>query len=223
MMPYWLTALLLLSTGAAHAQERYEVSWDGRGIGSAQVTLTPLAEAGCFRYETQTRPMAMVRWLYGSPRETAEFCLVKGEPQPRHYEYFNDKRKKDNYSLDFDWSARKVKSIKGGEVTLRDLPERAYDPLTLRQALRYWLAGPGNEAEREFVFVDDDRVRPYRFARKGRETLDNGLSAQRVERVDDPNKTLRVWFAEHAPGQGLSLIRLENVKDGEVKLRLQLQ
>jgi hypothetical protein len=111
--------------------DTYEVEWGGMTLGRATITLAPL-ERNCWRYDSVTRPIALVRWTYGSPQETSEFCLEGNRIRPRRFEYRNDRREKDHYTLDFDWTQRTVKAIKGGEVSVRELPGPAYDRFVLQ-------------------------------------------------------------------------------------------
>lgn len=227
-----LLCIALLPAGLA-AQENpfearedsYDVQWGGMTLGHATIALTPL-DKGCFRYESVTHPMALVRWTYGSPRETSEFCVDGERIVPLHFEYRNERRQKDSYTLDFDWTARTVKTIKGGNVSMRELPDNAYDRFVLQQAVRLWVmrnAGADSPPPVAFTMVDDDRMKTYRFAIVGRESIDTPVGrfdTIRVERVDSPDKTSRFWVA---PERSYTPIRIEHVEDGDVKLRMVLR
>jgi hypothetical protein len=209
----------------AARSDSYDVTWKGITLGHGTIALLPL-EDGCFRYQSTTQPMALVRWTYGSPRETSDFCVVDGAIVARHFDYVNDRRAKENYSLDFDWSGRKVKTIKGGDVRMRDLPERAYDHFLIQQAVRQWViahAGDAQPAPAEFTMVDDDRFKTYRFAIVGRESVDTPagrFDTIRVERVDNPEKSSRFWVA---PARGYVPVKIEHIEKGSVQLRMELR
>ena len=220
----------LLAAGPASAQnfdsrsDSYDIEWNGIALGTGQITLS--GADGCYRYESVTRPMALVRWTYGSPRETSEFCVVDGRIRPKHFEYVNDKREKDNFTLDFDLDKRQVKTIKGGNVSMRELPDNAYDRFLLQQAVRLWVIEHGSKESPdpvEFTMVDDGRLKTYRFAITGREKLKTAagtFDTIRVERVDNPDKSSRFWVA---PERAYVPVRIEHVEKGEVKLRMSLR
>lgn len=204
----------------------YSLSWGSTGLGKGSISLAPLEEKDCYRYESLTKPVAFVRWIYGSPRETSRFCLREGVLRPQHFEYVNDRREKDNFSLDFDWASRKVKSLKRGVVQERELPESAYDRFLIQLAVRSWVrtqAGAGAPPPLELNMVDDDRIVPYRFEIRGRERVETPAGAFEtllVERTDNPKRALRSWLA---PERDFLPVKIEQIEDGEVKLRMLLQ
>lgn len=228
-----LAAALLLSGVCANAadsefftarSDRYTVQWGDISLGEGTISLKPIA-GNCYHYESTTKPVAIVRWTYGAPRETSEFCFENGEVRSRRFEFFNDKRSKDNFTLDFDWSAGKVKMIHGGTVTLRDLTEATYDRFVVREAVRVWaMRHPdiASRPEQTFTMVDDDRIRSYRFAIVGQErvtTPAGTFDTVRVERVDDPNKSYRYWLA---PSRNYVPVKIEHIRKGKVELRMDL-
>lgn len=204
----------------------YSIAWSGNALGEASITLTALPEADCYRYETQTKPVALVRWLYGSPRETSQFCVREGVIRPSHFEYRNDKREKDNFTLDFDWTTRKLKALKRGVLTERDLPETAYDRFVLQLAVRRWVqlhVGKESPPPTEFHMADDDRIVVYKFMLVGNEVLETPagkFETVRLERVDNPKKSLRIWLA---PSRDYTPVKIEQIEEGEVKLRMLLK
>jgi hypothetical protein len=204
----------------------YSIAWGGNTLGEGSISLAPQMEKDCYRFESQTRPVALVRWLYGSPRETSLFCMRDGQLRVQRFEYVNDKRGKDNFSLDFDWSANRVKVLKAGELSQRELSGPAYDRFSIQQAVRLWAMAqqPGEDtAPAEFVMMDDDRTATYRFAMVGMETVETPagrFEALRVDRVDNPNKTMRSWLA---PARNYLPVRIDRIEDGELKLRMLLK
>lgn len=225
-------AALLLSAPAPAAgifearSDAYDIEWNGITLGEGRISLVETGD-GCYRYESTTEPMALVRWTYGKPHEISEFCVDDaGRIRPRHFEYVNDKREKDSYSLDFDWEARQVKTIKAGNVSMRELPEQAYDRFVLQQAVRQWVVKNEGKAQPEpveFTMIDDDRIKTYRFAIVGRETVKTRggkYETIRVERVDNPEKSSRFWVA---PSRGYVPVRIEHIENGEVKLRMSVR
>lgn len=204
----------------------YSLSWGGATLGQGTITLAPHTDKDCYRFDSQTKPVAPVRWIYGSPRETSLFCMRDGVIRGSSFEYHNDKREKDNFTLDFDWATQRVKTLKGGELTQRELPAAAYDRFVLQLAVRQWARAHADDKDpqpAEFVMVDDDRIVTYRFAIIGRETVETpagSFETLRVERIDDPHKNLRSWLA---PSRDYLPVKIERLEDGEVKLRMLLK
>jgi hypothetical protein len=227
-----LVTMLLLTTPAALAGEeilaqrsdRYDVQWGDISLGEGVVSLK-LLEGNCYRYESQTHPIALVRWTYGSPRETSEFCIENGEVHSRRFEFKNDKRSKDSFTLEFDWKLKQVKLIQGGTVTVRDLPGLAYDRFVIREAVRLWvkhLPDAAGRPEQTFTMIDEDRVRSYRFAVTGKERISTPageFETVRVERVDNPKKSYRYWLA---PSRDYVPVKIEHINKGKVELRMDL-
>lgn len=204
----------------------YSVGWGGTTLGEGTITLAPQMDKDCYRFESQTHPMALVRLFYGSPRETSLFCVRDGVIRPQRFEYVNDKRDKDNFSLDFDWKARKVRALKNGTLTERELPDTAYDRFVMQQVVRLWVKAhvadekPGSA---EFNMADDDRVTTYRFEITGRENVQTpagSFETVRVERTDNPKRILRSWLA---PSRDYTPVKIEQIENGEVKLRMLLK
>ena len=227
-----LMSALLVAGMAAAEQPRlpatnanYSVAWGGTTLGEATIRLTPL-EHDCYRYEQQTHPIALVRWIYGSPLETSQFCMQDGAIRVSHFEFRNDKRDQDNFTVDFDWTAKKVTGSKRGVVTVHELDGPAWDRFALQQVVRLWArahADAAAGASVEFNMADDNRVTAYRFAIVGREhvaTPAGGFDTLRVDRVDNPNRQLRSWLA---PSLDYAPVKIENVEKGDVKLRMLLK
>lgn len=229
-----LIIMLAMFAGLAQAAEpaltphrsTYDVQWGSITLGEGTVTLEPAAEKGCYRYESVTNPVGLVRMLYGAPRELTEFCVKDGVIRPMHFEYEISKNKSDNFSMDFDWSARKVKTLKEGNLTVRDLPEETYDRFVLREVVRQWIQKRGKNLkegdELKFKMMDDDSLNDYRFVYAGREKVQTPageFDALRVDRVNDPKRVLHAWFA---PSRDTTIVQLEQFRNGNVDLRLLL-
>ena len=211
--------IALLKTGGMS----YDVDWNGFSLGDASITLSAAEGKGCYRYESVTRPVGAVRWLYGSPRETSLFCIKDGVIRPSHYEYSIDKRSQDSFTLDFDWPAKKVRTTKDGQATTRDIPDGAYDRFGLQQAIRLWvmqLTDTTKRSEAEFISVDDKDINRYRFAVLGHEKVETAagvIDAIRVDRIDSPTRSTHSWVA---PSRDWHVIKVESINRGNVELRM---
>lgn len=228
---FWMLVLLGLLAAPAIAADtlkartdRYQVQWGSVSLGEGTIRLTPLGD-DCYRYESTTDPVAIVRWTYGAPRETSEFCVVNGQIRAQRFAYQNDKRNKDNFSLEFDWKKSVVRVLRAGELSLRPFEGVVYDRFVIREAVRLWAvqhASDTSRPEATFTMIDDDHVRSYRFAVTARETVETPagrFETLRVERVDHPRKSYRYWLA---PSRDFRAVKIEHLKDGKVELRMAL-
>jgi len=222
-----LAFAVALACGAVAAAEpklpelqlRYAAVWSGMNLGEIVVTLKPEGGPDCYRYESRTHPVGLVRMFYGKPRETSDFCVSGGNVVPKRFSY--DAR--DGFTLDFDPASGKVKD---GTGRVRDIPASAQDRFGLQQAVRLWVIA--NESREdpgsvEFAMVDEDRVRVYRFAITARERIEipaGTFDTVKVERVDSPKRISRYWIA---PERGWMPIKVESGKDGKVQLRMELK
>lgn len=212
-------AIALLKTGGGS----FDVAWHGFPLGSATVTLSATDTHGCYKYESVTRPVGPVRWLYGSPHEVSLFCIKDGVIRPSHYQYSIDKRRDDGFTLDFDWANKTVTTVKAGKTTVRDLPDVAYDRFTVQQAIRLWILQQSDTTTRQekvFNTVDDKDINPYRFAILGHEKIDTpigSLDTIRVDRVDSPTRSTHSWVA---PARDDHVVKVESINRGDVELSM---
>lgn len=225
--PGCLLLALLLSAPAAAGEgaslpdyaASYSVSWGSMGLGEARFELQHSGD-DCYRYESVTEPAGLVKMFYGTPRETSEFCVVDGALRSRLMEFSNPK-KNDAFQLRFDWDAG---TVSGPGEQQRELPADAVDRHSLQQAVRLWLlsgAADKDDAERTWSMVEDDRIKPYTFRRVGPETVRLGkreFDALRVDRVDDPKKSVRFWLD---PAAAYRILRFEQQKADKPVVRME--
>ncbi|HEY1076437.1 MAG TPA: DUF3108 domain-containing protein [Fontimonas sp.] len=233
-LPVLLAAALLLASTASTAADgdlplaersnKYEIEWNGIGLGVGTISLAREPD-GCYLFTSTTDPIALVRWTYGSPREQSRFCVSDGQLLAQQFEYSIEKRSKEGFRLDFDWAAKKVRTLKGGVVTDREVPQPAYDRFLIREAVRLWViqqqAGKA-PAEAEFTMVDDDRIKAYRFAVVGAETIDTPtgkIETIRVDRTDSAKRPSHYWLA---PSLDYVPVKIEQLKKDKVELRMLL-
>lgn len=223
--------VLLLLSGLASAADpwaaradRYRVEWGNIALGEGKISLKPKGD-GCFDYRSTTDPIALVRWTYGAPEERSQFCLRDGQVEARHFEYRNGKSSADNFSIDFDPAAAHAKIHRDGTIRVVDLGRPGVvDRFTVREAVRAWVISENGRigAEQDFYFVDDEKLRRYRFAIRLRETVKTeagSFETLRVERIDNPKKVYRYWVA---PSRAYVPVKIEHINKGKVELRMSL-
>lgn len=200
----------------------YDVEWKGMGLGIARITLRAEGGVDCYRYESLTRPIALVRMFYGSPHEASAFCVSGNRVVPKRFIFSNPKREDDSFTLEFDAAAGKVRDSRG---QVRDIPANAQDRFGLQQAVRLWVLSHLDKRDEtvEFSMVDDRRIKAYRFAVTGREQVDTPAGTFDTivaERVDDPNKTIKFWLASE---RDYMPVQFEQARKGSTELRMSLR
>lgn len=224
-----LSLLLALPLTLAAAEPRlpeidvtYAITWNGIGLGDSNITLKPQGAPDCYRYENRSNPSAMVRMLYGKPVEWSEFCVRGGKVVPQAFEFRNSDQ--DSFTLKFDAAARTVTDQNGKR---REIPPHAQDRFGLQQAVRLWVlsrkGAPDSAATAEFAMVDQNRIRNYRFAITGKESVRvpaGTFDTVVVARVDDPSKSIRFWLS---PEQAYMPVKVEQIRKGKVDLRMELR
>lgn len=203
--------------------DRYAVEWGSVALGEGTIALKPKGN-GCYDYVSSTDPIALVRWTYGSPRERSEFCVRDGAVVAQHFEFNNNKNRDQSFSLDFDWNSRRAKLFRGGTIIELKVPDGTCDRFSIREAVRAWVIAEGGKAgaERDFYFVDDEKLRIYRFAIRGAESVKTAagtFDTVRVERIDNPKKSFRYWMA---PARAYVPVKIEHINKGKVELRMSL-
>lgn len=176
----------------------YSVNYGGIGAGEADVSLKPDAKAGCYIYETKTRPVGFIKMLFGSPNQISRFCVEGGVVRSQRFESVLQKDDEQSYALDFDYTKRQVTDENGA---VREIPAEAVDSFALQQAVRLWVAKHAADASppiAEFTMVDRKNLTHYQLKLAGRETIKTpagDFDTIRLERIDNPDKVGRFWLA----------------------------
>ncbi|MBA4284676.1 MAG: hypothetical protein C0434_04005 [Xanthomonadaceae bacterium] len=198
-------AAWLLTTAALAAEARlpdldlvYAVQYAGINAGEADISLKPDGAPGCYRYDTQTRPVGFVKALFGAPNQYSHFCVADGVVRSQRYESVLKDDDEQSYRLDFDYVKRQVTDENG---RVREIPAEAVDSFSLQQAVRLWVAQHADDAEppiARFTMVDRKNLTYYQLKIAGRETIKTPagvFETIRLERIDNPGKVGRFWLA----------------------------
>lgn len=224
----WLTLLLLpalLHAAQPQLEETratYVLERGALTLGTAEFTLSRAGE-DCYRYEYIARPQGLAKLFIGDIREVSEFCMVDSRIQPRRFSFSRADRTKDNYVLEFDLDKGEARTDKG---QVQRFEGYALDRLVLQLAVQQWVLARGGEpGPEEFAVtkVENDRIKTYRFRIVARETLLLGgaeVPTVRVERIDDPKKSVKFWLD---PARAYLAVRVEQTKGGDTQLRMVLQ
>jgi hypothetical protein len=202
----------------------YSAAWKGIGLGVATITLVPEGRKNCYRYESTSNPIGLVRMFVGTPHETSLFCVSRGKVVPMHFEYVNPKSSDKSFTLDFDMKAGKVTDNRG---QVREVPPNAQDHFAVQQAVRLWLLKVMDKDDAgtvQFGSVEQNEINQYTFAITGRdeevETPAGKFKTLRVERVDNPHRKSIFWLAEERAWMPVKVEQSrQDTKDFEMVLK----
>lgn len=202
------------------SQMSYTLTRGRLTLGEARFELAPEGAEGCWRYEYQARPTGLARLFIGVVTERSDFCVIDGQVRSQRFEFKRADKASENFTLEFDWEQRVVRSSRG---ELRELQPGMIDRLAMQLAVQDWVVAregrPGPD-EITITKVEDDRVRTYRFAIKARETLvlpSGPIETVRVERTDDKRKSTRFWLD---PARDYAAVQVDQIKDGDEQLKM---
>jgi len=191
-------------------------------LGAVKYRLTPLEQEGCYLLEVAAHPSAIMGLFISQQTERSQFCLHDGELRPMFFSYINDDESRSNFTLDFDWQNRVVRSSAG---ELRELSEGMLDRLSMQVAVQRWARERGGEVGPErlsLTVVEAKKARPCEFQIVSQALQDvpaGHFNTVVVERVDEGAKPTRFWLA---PSLDYGPVRIEQVRGSSEKLSMEL-
>lgn len=200
----------------------YALSRGVVSLGEARFRLSAQGAADCWRYEYKAQPSMLARMFIGDVSERSDFCVVNGVVRSQRFEFKRADKDQDDFTLIFNWKDRVVRSSVG---EMRPLEDGMIDRLAMQIAVQNWVVQRGGVAGPEqFVVskVEDDRVKTYRFAITGKESVKTPagvFDTVRVERVGDAKKNTRFWLA---PSRNWLAVKVEQTKGGSEQLKMLL-
>jgi Protein of unknown function (DUF3108) len=205
------TAVFLILTATAlapaHAAEppalpaslelNYSLHYGDMTVGRVVKTLTREAD-GSYRHHSRSRPAGPAR-IFTSVEwfEEGQFEVVQGKLRPLSFlEYRVGADKPHRHSASFDWKAQKI--------FYKDWPTIPLPPGTQDQGsilFALMLNPPGPGTQQTIHISSGKKLRVYRYAYKGTETLKTTLGASTktivIERppLDKDGESFRIWLA----------------------------
>jgi hypothetical protein len=226
MIPRTFTALLLLGATALPAapaaespalpatlELRYVLLYGDLTVGRVSKTLTREAD-GRYRHRSRSVPLGAakiftsVEWF-----EEGEFEIIDGKLRPLSFlEYRIGADKPHRHSARFDWKEKKIFYANG--VTI-PLPTGTQDLGSLPYALM--LSPPVAGGTQTIHVSTGKKLRVYRYARAGSDTLKTALGNIKTTIVDRPpvepdSEEFRIWLAAE---RGNLPVRIRTEKRGQ--------
>jgi hypothetical protein len=223
-MNAWRRALILLLAcsaplvEAAAAELRpfnasYNITWNGRLAGSAQLELQRLPE-GRWSYQQHTAARGLFSLIIGDRSSRSIFSIKNDQVVPVQFSADDgaSSNAKD-IKLDFDWVRGRVTGV--AERKRVDLPTQPgmLDQMSVQAAVMHELLS--GRTPTRFVLIDNDKIKDYNYATEGGETLLTEMGEHRtvIFRSFRPGSKKSTWFW-CAPDLGFLPLKVER-RDGK--------
>ncbi len=228
----FLTAIALLPalslpTGAAaldlQAYEAvYDVFMDGKRRMEVTARLEP-AGAGWQLSNDSRGVKGLARFLKVMSAERARFEWIDGSVRPQEFSHRSRAAgREDHWTASFDRKAGTVNTTYEDGMASLDLPEEAFDPLTLNFALRARLES--GMQDWSVLVVDEDELDEHLYAVQAPVRLDTALGcmdAIPVERVRENSQ--RFSDGWYAPALAYLPVRIHHGKRGDREFDMRIR
>ncbi|MGH8229473.1 MAG: DUF3108 domain-containing protein [Steroidobacteraceae bacterium] len=201
----------------------YALAWHGITAGDSTLELAEIGP-GTYRYRSVNRARGLFRLAFPHPiTQQSDFALVDGRVRPLAYlEDDGPDRARNNVTLQFDWTAGRVRGTAGGKPVDQPLAPGTEDPLSVQIELMRELEA-GKQPTR-FLLFDKTDSQEYRYTRERPERLDTAIGSLDtvVYRSDRPgsDRVLRLWLA---PSLGYLPVRAERRRRGKIEFELHIR
>ncbi|WP_423823300.1 DUF3108 domain-containing protein [Salinisphaera sp. SPP-AMP-43] len=206
---------------------QFTATKSGLPLGNARFQLAAGDQPNCYVYSGHADPNALVHMFLGNIEDASHFCIVDGQVQPRSFRHHVDGKPKKSYTLDFDWSAGKVRyHDEAGRSRTFAIQKGVQDPLSLQIAARRWLAQSGNPANagnKNFPLADDDGIDTYTAVLSDGgdiQTPAGRYDTLKLVRGGDEADGLTFWLAKNADWMP---IRVDKIDNGSAQYSLRLK
>lgn len=204
---------------------RYDLQVGPLSVAQLEYTLDSAQDS--YHYRLVSQPKGLAALLSGEVRNEEAWGRWQGNghPQPLRYQRTENPggSRAVTHMLSFDWSKKKLRMTgKDKDEEALPLPAHALDPMSEQLQLMQQVAS-GERGTIEHVVVNLKGIKHWRFRVGGKEQVQGpqGLvEAVRVDRIDQDNKQLTLWFA---PALDHMLVRLQQKKKGKPMVTITLQ
>lgn len=191
----------------------YTLRYGGLEVGRVVKTLKRTA-TGSYEFRSHSKPLGAakmftsVEWF-----EEGEFEIHQGRVRPLSFlEYRVGADRPHRHGARFDWKAQKINYAHGVSLAL---PPNTQDQGSLLFA--FMLHPPTAGGEQTIHVSSGKKLRVYRYAHAGSETLKTALGTLKTTRIERPasdpkDESFRIWLA---PGRNNAPVRITTQKRGQ--------
>jgi hypothetical protein len=225
--PFVLCIVALAASGLASATELkpFEASyaWVWHGMNVAVSSLKLEQHRDTWVYSSKSDPRGIGKVFAERPTQQSTLRVTEAGVRPLHYkaEDGTSSTKRD-VDLQFDWEHNRVTGIYEDVKVDMPLQPGTQDDLSVQIAVMVELLA--GRTPDQFLLIDKNSVREYRYTREGEESLSTPLGKLdtvifRSQKTGSPRVT-RFWCA---PSRGYIPLRVEQTKGDEVQWTMQVQ
>jgi hypothetical protein len=222
-----LCTVALATSGLASADELkpFEASyaWVWHGMNVAVSSLKLEQHQDTWLYSSKSDPRGIGKVFAERPTQQSTLRVTEAGVRPLHYkgEDGTSSTKRD-VDLQFDWEHNRVTGIYEDVKVDMPLQPGTQDDLSVQIAVMVELLA--GRTPDQFLLIDKNSVREYRYTREGEESLSTPLGKLdtvifRSQKTGSPRVT-RFWCA---PSRGYIPLRVEQKKGDEVQWTMQVQ
>jgi len=222
-----LCSVALATSQLASADELkpFEASyaWFWNGMNVAVSTLKLEQQQDTWVYASKSEPRGIGRVFSERPRQESTLRVTEAGVRPLHYKADDGTSStKRDADVQFDWDHNRVTGVYEGVKVDMPLQPGIQDDLSVQIALMVELLA--GRTPDQFLMIDKNSVREYRYTREGEESLSTPLGKldtviYRSQKKGSPRVT-RFWCA---PSRGYIPLRVEQKKGDEVQWTMQVQ
>lgn len=183
------------------------------------------SQGDAYLYRLTSQPKGLAALFSGEARseEVAGRWREDGTPQPVRYQRIDHPGTNSaaTHVVSFDWVKKRLRIEADGDTDTAALPDYAFDPMSEQLRLMQQVAD-GATGPIEHVVANLKGIKHWRFKVQKQEKIPGPqgmVQAIRVDRVDQRNKQLTLWFA---PELDHMLVRLQQKKKGKPTVTITL-
>jgi len=198
-------------------------AWIWHGMNVAVSTLKLEQHQDTWVYSSRSDPRGIGRMFSERPIQQSIMKVTQTDVRPLHYKADDGtSSSKRDADVQFDWEHKRVTGIYEGATLDMPLQPGTQDDLSVQIALMVELLA--GRTPNQFLLIDKNSVREYRYTREGEESLSTPLGKldtviYRSQKIGSPRVT-RFWCA---PSRGYIPLRVEQKKGDEVQWAMQVQ
>jgi hypothetical protein len=235
LLAFVLCSVALATSQLANAddlkpfQASYAWFWHGMNVAVSTLKLEQTAGApgappgDTWVYASKSDPRGIGRMFSERPTQQSILRVTESGVQPLHYKADDGTSStKRDADVQFDWEHNRVTGVYEGVKVDMPLQPGIQDDLSVQIALMVELLA--GRTPDQFLLLDKNSVREYRYTREGEESLSTPLGQldtviYRSQKKGSPRVT-RFWCA---PSLGYIPLRVEQKKGDEVQWTMQVQ
>jgi hypothetical protein len=227
LLAFALCSVALATSRIASADElkpfeaSYAWFWHGMNVAVSKLKLEQQQDT--WVYASKSDPRGIGRMFSERPTQQSTMRVTEAGVRPLHYKADDGTSStKRDADVQFDWENNRVTGIYEGVKVDMPLQPGIQDDLSVQIALMVELLA--GRTPDQFLLLDKNSVREYRYTREGEESLSTPLGQldtviYRSQKKGSPRVT-RFWCA---PSRGYIPLRVEQKKGDEVQWTMQVQ